>query len=126
MVCPNTFSTLATQQIEVQNFTKVEDQFGGFTQTWSAEFTCWGIIRPASGTEAVLHEHLQSTVNAEIIIRYKPELASTLEAAKRRIKFGTRYYKILTIKNLHTIGEPREGKNFQVFACTETTEADAG
>jgi SPP1 family predicted phage head-tail adaptor len=68
-----------------------QDDYGAITANWTDLYTCWAKIMPLRGKELYEAQQVFPQMNGKIIIRYydvKPEY---------RIKYGTRYFKILEV-----------------------------
>jgi SPP1 family predicted phage head-tail adaptor len=84
-----------TKIIDIQAPTRVPDNMGGSTDTYvTVMSSVFAAIWPTSASETI--ENLQLGLNAthKIRIRYKPTIKSNW-----RIKFGDRYYNIVSIIN---------------------------
>jgi len=112
------FSRLAKQRITIEVPIETSNDIGAHSTTWEAESEAWAIITPKSGKETIRIGQLISEVSAEMIIRYQSVLASTVEAAKRRIKHGDRYYSIIAVNNLDK-DLKREGRHYQRLYAKE-------
>lgn len=65
--------------------------YGEKTTTWTDLYTCWASIQPLRGRELYEAKQVFPQVEGKIIMRYydvKPEY---------RVKYGTRYFKILSV-----------------------------
>jgi SPP1 family predicted phage head-tail adaptor len=84
-----------TKIIDIQAPTRTPDNMGGSTDTYVTVMpSVFAAIWPTSASETI--ENLQLGLNAthKIRIRYKPTIKSNW-----RIKFGDRYYNIVSIIN---------------------------
>jgi len=79
-------------RIELQKFTSVADGMGGSTNTWNTEDTVRAAIWPASAAEQLKAGAQTMTATHRIQIRYYDGLAPSW-----RVKFGTRYFSIVSI-----------------------------
>ena len=82
------------KRITLQHQTKVSDSMGGFTVTWSDAATVWAGIWPVSANEQVQAQATVMTISHRIRIRYRSAFKSSY-----RIKFGTRYFAIVSVIN---------------------------
>ena len=81
--------------VDIQAPAKTSDSMGGFTETFvTVHSGVFAAIWPTSASETI--ENLQLGLNAthKIRIRYKPTIKSNW-----RIKFGDRYYNLVSIIN---------------------------
>ena len=74
--------------------TKTADGMGGFTIVAKNEVTVWGAIWPISANEQIQATQQVMTISHRIRIRYVDDIK-----ASWRIKFGTKYYNIVSIIN---------------------------
>jgi SPP1 family predicted phage head-tail adaptor len=81
-------------QLNSEETSAYTTSFGGLTTTWATASTVWASIRPLSGRELFIAQQAQSDANYEIRIRYYTGLDTFY-----RIKFGTRYFQILSVLN---------------------------
>jgi SPP1 family predicted phage head-tail adaptor len=79
-------------QIELQSFTSTPNGMGGFSQTWSTAATVRAAIWPTSATEQKRAAAPTMVGTHTIRIRYYSGLL-----ASWRIKFGTRFFSIVSI-----------------------------
>jgi len=82
------------KRITFQHQTKVPDGMGGFTMTWTDAATVWAAIWPVSASEVVQANAPVMVVSHRIRIRYR-----SVMKASWRIKFGNRYFNIVSIIN---------------------------
>ena len=61
---------------------------------WTNSFSCYAAIKPLVGNRRYLAQQLDSSIAGTIIIRYRSDLKSSM-----RIKFGTRYFEIISTRN---------------------------
>jgi len=78
--------------IQVQSSTK--DDYGALIETWTDVKTIWAAVNPINGREYFAAE----SVNSEITHRVKARYTSGI-TPDMRVKFGTRYFNILSIIN---------------------------
>ena len=81
-------------RIVIQESTEVSDGMGSFTTTWSDTLEAWAAIWPLSSKESLDAMKLELQVTHKIRIRYRSGIT-----AKNRIKFGTRYFNIISLIN---------------------------
>jgi SPP1 family predicted phage head-tail adaptor len=72
----------------------VSDGMGGATETWEEYDTAWAAIWPTSAKEQIVANAPSMVVTHRIRVRYH----STINASWR-VKFGTRYFTIISIVN---------------------------
>lgn len=82
------------KRITLQYATKVSDAMGSFTETWTDAATIWAAIWPTTGTELVESLQTGMVTSHRIRIRYRSVLRPSW-----RIKFGYRYFNIVSIVN---------------------------
>lgn len=115
---PNGFIARARNKVAVEQVVATDDGLGGRNEDWSLVRNAWAIIEPKSGREMWVNSQLQSRVDAIITIRYISAISDTRDAAKCRVKFGTRLYNVRAIRNV--AGDLKtEGKVFQQLVCVE-------
>jgi SPP1 family predicted phage head-tail adaptor len=102
------FETL-NERITLQKEIKVLDSLGGAVTSWVDIATIWaGIIEELSNDTSKEKDQVQSFIKAKITIRFRTGI-STLQ----RVKYGNRYFSILSAIN-------KDGKNEQlVLKCKE-------
>ncbi|CUW85702.1 phage head closure protein [Rhizobium pusense] len=116
--CGADFASSANTRIAVQSFVATDDDAGGREETWQDAFSAWAVVEPMAGREIYVNAQLQSRVDARITIRYRADLSDTTQAAKNRVKVGTRTYNITAVRNLS--GDMKtEGTEFQQLFCVE-------
>ncbi len=100
----NTSPSVLDKQIDLQAQTKTPDGMGGFTTVWAsvlpANTLIWAAIWPVSATEVIAANASSMVVSHRIRIRYRSILK-----ASWRIKFGTRYFAIVSIINPSEAGK---------------------
>ena len=82
------------KRIILQYETKVSDSMGGFTSTWIDAATVWAAIWPTSAAELIQSMQTDMVISHRIRIRFRSVLRPSW-----RIKFGTRYFNIVSIIN---------------------------
>lgn len=82
------------KRITLQHQTKVPDGMGGYTVTWVDSATVWAAIWPTSASEVISANATSMVVSHRIRIRYRSVLRPSW-----KIKFGTRYFAIVSILN---------------------------
>jgi SPP1 family predicted phage head-tail adaptor len=81
--------------IDIEDATGVPDGMGGFTDTYSAKYS--GLragIWPTNAKERVENLKMGMSISHKIRIRYRSGIRSDM-----RVKFGTRYFNIISIIN---------------------------
>lgn len=97
------------KRVEIQVPTNTTDGMGGSTVVFSTTATIWAAIWPVSASEQVQAMQTAMTISHRIRIRYRSVLK-----ASWRIKFGTRYFAIVSIIN------PNEKNEFLDLMCKES------
>ena len=82
------------KRIVLQYQTKVADGGGGFTVSWVEACTVFAAIWPTSANEMIAANALSMVVTHRIRIRWRGAVK-----ASWRIKFGEKYYNIVSIVN---------------------------
>ena len=82
------------KRIEIQAATRVSDEMGGFTETFSTIATVWAAIWPLSATETVQSMQTDMVVSHRIRMRYRSMMRPSW-----RLKFGEKFYNIVSIIN---------------------------
>jgi len=96
------------KKIELQSFASVSDGMGGMTDTWSTVTRVWASIWPIPAIEHVRAGAPTMIGTHRVGIRYYPGLDPSW-----RIKFGDRYFSIVSIVNQN------EGNEVQELLCKE-------
>jgi SPP1 family predicted phage head-tail adaptor len=81
-------------RITFQANTPTANGFGEFVDTYSDTVTVYGAIEPLSGSLLFTAQQANSEVQGRVRIRYRDDIEPSM-----RIKFGTRYFKILSVIN---------------------------
>jgi SPP1 family predicted phage head-tail adaptor len=81
-------------KITFQQKTVASNTYGQSTPTWTDQITTYAAIWPLRGTEKMESMRLDNEVTHKVRVRYQSDLHP-----KMRIKFGTRYFNILSIIN---------------------------
>jgi len=98
-------------RIEIQHRTEASDGIGGKTTTWTRYCYARAGIWPLKASEALEAMRLEHRITHRIRIRY----ISGIEASMR-IKFGTRYFDIVSI-----INREERNKELDLMATEGTT-----
>lgn len=100
------------KQIDLQAETKVADGMGGFTIVWTSMLPVntliWAAIWPTAANEVVAANAKSMVISHRIRIRYR-----SVMKASWRIKFGNRYFAIISILN------PNEANKYLDLMCKE-------
>lgn len=89
------------KRITLQYQTKTADGMGGpAVVTWNDAATIWAAIWPVSANETVAANATSMVISHRIRIRYRSVLK-----ASWRVKFGNRYFAIVSIINPNEAGE---------------------
>ena len=94
--------------ITLQQSTRVSDGMGGFTLTYADVASLWAAIWPISANETVAANATTMVVSHRIRIRYRSAFSPDY-----RIKYGTRYFAIVSIIN------PNERNEWLDLMCKE-------
>lgn len=95
-------------KIELQEPTSASDGMGGETITFSTSATVWAAVWPIPAIEQIRAAAPTMIGTHRVRIRYYSDLAPDW-----RIKFGTRYFSIVSIVN------PSEKNEMQELICKE-------
>jgi len=104
--------SLASRQhhyITIQTRTRTADGEGGFTETWADGDTIPAAIYPIQARQQFEYDTINVHATHRIEVR---GLVSVSETANR-IKYGTRYFEILTVENI------QERDVVNVITCNE-------
>lgn len=82
------------KEINIQVKTKTSDSMGGFVESFSTLCTIWAAIWPVAASEQIINSGQTMTISHRIRIRYMKVFDSNW-----RIKFGDRYFSIVSIIN---------------------------
>jgi len=81
-------------RITIEAPTKVPDNMGGVTVTWSERDTIWCAIWPTSAKERIQQMGVTMTISSRIRIRYRSDIRSSW-----RLKFKNQYFDIVSLVN---------------------------
>lgn len=96
--------------VVIQERTLTADAYGGRTEAWATFATVWANVEPLSSSEQWRAQQVQSSVSHKVTIRYLAGIDS-----KMRVKHGTRYLHIGSIRNV-------DERNIELeLLCTEAT-----
>ena len=98
------------KRIEIQAATRVSDDMGGFGEVFSTIATVWAAIWPTSAKELTQSMQTDMVITRRIRIQYR----STFRPSWR-LKFGNRYFNIVSILN------PNEKNEYLDLICREST-----
>lgn len=84
-------------RVTFQTPTATPDAYGDPIQSWADIDTVWARIEPTAGVERYSSMHHQGEVDHRVLCRYHSGLASL--NVEDRVKFGSRYFDIKSIKN---------------------------
>lgn len=96
------------KRITLRQQTKASDGMGGTAVTWADVATVWAAIWPVSASEQTQAQSTTMVISHRIRIRYRSVLK-----ASWRIKFGNRYFNIVSVVN------PNEANEFLDLMCKE-------
>ena len=88
------------KRITIQYEVQTSDAMGGFSVVWTDLKTVWAAIWPVSANEHLQAMQNTMTITHRIRIRYRSDLS-----ASYRIKYGTRYFNIVSMVNPNERGE---------------------
>jgi SPP1 family predicted phage head-tail adaptor len=83
------------KRVELQSVTETTSGLGEVGRAWATYATVWANIKPLQGRELVYAQQIHSESTTQITIRYASAVVT-----KNRIKFGTRIFQILDVKNI--------------------------
>ena len=86
-------------RVELQASTPVQDGTGQPIDAWATVTggTVWASIEPISGREFIAAGSFQSEVSHIVTLRWDSTITLT---SKFRIKFGSRYFSIVSVRNV--------------------------
>lgn len=96
------------KRIVIQTNTPAQDAAGQPIASWADTTTRWGSIEPLSGRELMQIQAVMASATHRVRMRYYSGLT-----VKHRLKFGTRYLEINSLRNLDERGIEHE------CICTE-------
>lgn len=99
-------------RIEIQEPIEVKDAYGGITTTYTTRRTCWSKITPMTGKEIYKFQKFDMRISHSVKLYYY----SALEPSWR-IKYGTRYFNIISI-----INDEEDNKSMSLL-CEEVVNA---
>jgi len=82
------------KRVILQSKTQTADDMGGFTTVWNNAATVWAAIWPTSARELTQSMQTDMVITHRIRIRYRSSFIPSY-----RIKFGNRYFNIVSIIN---------------------------
>ena len=88
------------KRITIQYPSEVADVYGGSTTTWTELCNIWAAIWPTSAREVIRSMQNVMEITYRIRIRYRSDILPNY-----RIKFGTKYFNIVSIINPNERGE---------------------
>lgn len=89
--------------VELQSVSCTPDNMGGQTDVWTTEATVHASIWPMTAAEVIRAGSLTMVGTSKIRIRHYPGVR-----ASWRVKFGTRYYSIISIVDFEERGREIE------------------
>ena len=78
------------RRVEILQFFKDRDEFGGEVGEWKSVAKVWAAISPVSGTEQMFAQQVTAEAVVKITIRYLPWLD-----VMHRIRYGERLFEIV-------------------------------
>ncbi len=88
------------KRIDLESPVRTSDGMGGFSIVYKNEATIWAAIWPISASEQVQAMQTVMTISHRIRVRYVADIK-----ASWRIKFGDRYFNIVSIINPNEKGQ---------------------
>ena len=83
------------QTYAFESLTRVPDDQGGYTTTWATFATVSGFIKPTSGKEIILDDH----INTENLKMFSFEYVAGI-TSEMRILFNSKYYNIHSVASI--------------------------
>lgn len=96
------------KRVTIQTNTATRGTTGQAIEAWTDTATRWAAIEPLTGREYWQAQQVNAEMTVKITIRYYAGLT-----VKNRVKYGSRYFDILSTQNLN------EGNKFMVLMCKE-------
>ncbi len=62
--------------------------------TWIDQFSVWAAIKPMVGNRRYLAQQIDARISGTVIVRYRADIIPSM-----RIKYGTRYFEIISVRN---------------------------
>ncbi len=91
---------LRRHQITIQKKTTTVDNYGAQSVTWSDDLTnIWAAIMPLRGNEYFANQQVQGAVTHKVVMPYMFLSTSIAIDSNCRVKYGSRYFEILSIIN---------------------------
>jgi SPP1 family predicted phage head-tail adaptor len=87
-------------RINIQTLSSVSDGEGGFTTAYTDGSNYWAAIYPMSAAQ--VKEYRTINVNADYLIKIRGNI--TVAEKTNRIRFGARYFEVLTVMDLQERG----------------------
>jgi SPP1 family predicted phage head-tail adaptor len=91
------------KRVELQSVTETTSGLGETSRAWATYSTVWAAIKPLQGRELYYAQQIHSEATTQITIRY-----SSAVVTKNRVKFGSRIFQILDVKNIDEKSERLE------------------
>jgi SPP1 family predicted phage head-tail adaptor len=97
-------------EVEIQSLVPVQDgTTGEITETWETFAVVWGEVRPASVREFIAAGISESTVTAQVTIRYRPDIKASM-----RVLHGAQVFNIEG-----ALPDPKSGVEYLTLPCSE-------
>jgi SPP1 family predicted phage head-tail adaptor len=96
------------KRVIVQAVSRITDDAGGSTVTWTNVATTWASIEPANGHEPYVAQALRGNVTHKVCMRYRPGMTPA-----NRLLHGTRVF------NVQAVLDEKEEKRFLLLLCEE-------
>jgi SPP1 family predicted phage head-tail adaptor len=97
-------------RVTIQEYTKVDDGGGGYTEDWVDVTTVWAKVTPLSGNKLFQAQQINAEISHEVEVRYR-ELSH-----KNRLMFNNR------VLNIESVVDVDEAKRELKATCKEVVE----
>ena len=82
-------------RLRLEDVSRIADDAGGASESWSAVAEMWAALRPASGDEALEAEKLAGRVTHEVIVRHRAGIRPQM-----RFVLGSRVFDIRAVMDV--------------------------
>jgi len=90
-------------RVTIETATESLDSYGHPDPTWTSAVVVWASIEPLAGNELLRAQEVNAEISIRIRIRYHASVTP-----RARLKFGSRYFEILSVANLEERGREME------------------
>lgn len=101
------------RRVTLQQRTQGQDAAGGILATWADLAEVSAKVEPLTGRELLAAQAVHAEITLDVIVRWRPELASPRTAARYRIRYGTRTLSI------HGVIDIDDRRQYVVLQCAE-------